>query len=60
MINTITNYEKTKISMANVFQQYDQETMINKFSLEYDPDWLSLTFVNRIYRINRQTGTVVK
>ena len=58
MINTITNYEKTKISMANIFLQYDQKAMIKKFSLEHDPDWLSLTFVNRIYRINRQTGSV--
>lgn len=32
MINTITNYEKTKISMANIFLQYDQEKMIKKFS----------------------------
>ena len=58
MINTITNYEKTKISMANIFLQYDQKAMIKKFSLEHDPDWLSLTFVNRIYRINRQTGSI--
>ena len=58
MINTITNYEKTKISMANIFLQYDQEAIIKKFSLDHDPNWLSLTFVNRIYRINRQTGSV--
>lgn len=44
--------------MANIFLQYDQEIMIKKFSLEHDPNWLSLTFVNRIYRINRQTGNV--
>ena len=42
MIYTITNYEKTKISMANIFLQYDQKAMIKKFSLEHDPDWLSL------------------
>ena len=36
MINTITNYEKTKISMARVFLQYDQATMINKYSLEHN------------------------
>lgn len=58
MINTITNYEKTKISMANIFLQYDQKAMIKKFSLEHDPNWLSLTFINRIYRISRQTGSV--
>ena len=31
MINTITNYEKTKISMANIFLQYDQEAIIKNF-----------------------------
>ena len=54
MINTITNYEKTKISMANIFLQYDQKAMIKKFSLEHDPDWLSLTFVNRIYHRQKE------
>ena len=58
MINTITNYEKTKISMARVFLQYDQTTMINKYSLEHDSGWLYITFINHIYRINRKTGNV--
>ncbi len=58
MVNTITNYEKTKLSMANVFLQYNQEAMINKFSLNYNTDWLSLSFINRAYRINRKSGTI--
>ena len=58
MINTITNYEKAKISMARVFLQYDQAAMINKYSLEHDSGWLYITFINRIYRINRKTGNV--
>ena len=33
MINAVSNYEKTKLSMANVFLQYDQEAMIAKFSV---------------------------
>ena len=37
MINAVSNYEKTKLSMANVFLQYDQDTMIAKFSLKHDP-----------------------
>ena len=57
-MNTITNYEKTKFSMARVFLQYDQSAMIRKYSLEYDSNWLYITFVNRIYRINRKTGNV--
>ena len=58
MINTITNYEKTKISMANIFLQYDQTAMIHKYSLDYNSDWLYITFINRTYRINRKTGNV--
>ncbi len=34
MTKAITNYDKTKISMAHVFLQYDQVTMIHKYSLE--------------------------
>lgn len=55
MIDMISNYEKAKISMARVFLQYDQAAMIHKYSLEYDSDWLYITFVNHIYRINRKT-----
>ena len=58
MIDMISNYEKAKISMARVFLQYDQAAMIHKYSLEYDSDWLYITFVNHIYRINRKTGNV--
>ena len=43
MINAVSNYEKTKLSMANVFLQYDQDTMIAKFSLKHDPSWLYLS-----------------
>ena len=58
MTKAITNYDKTKISMTHVFLQYDQATMIHKYSLEHDSDWLYITFVNRNYRINRKTGNV--
>ena len=58
MIDAVSNYEKTKLSMANVFLQYDQDTMIAKFSLKHDPSWLYLSFVKRIYRINRKSGNV--
>ena len=58
MTKALNNYDKTKISMAHVFLQYDQAAMIHKYSLEYDSDWLYITFVNRIYRINRKTGNV--
>lgn len=32
MINAVSNYEKAKLSMANVFLQYDQDAMIAKIS----------------------------
>ena len=44
--------------MAHVFLQYDQATMIHKYSLDYNSDWLYITFINRTYRINRKTGSV--
>lgn len=46
MINAVSNYEKTKLSMANVFLQYDQDTMIAKFSLKHDPSWLYLSLLS--------------
>ena len=48
MINTITNYEKTKISMANIFLQYDQEAMTIYDVLCYSKDGCHLAneFVN--------------
>ena len=36
MTKALTNYDKTKISTAHVFLQYDQATMIHKYSLHYN------------------------
>ena len=58
MTKALTNYDKTKISTAHVFLQYDQATMIHKYSLDHNSDWLYITFINRTYRINRKTGSV--
>lgn len=52
------NYEKMRDRMAKVFLRYDQEKMIQKFNLEYDENNLYLCFLNRPYRISRQTGRV--
>lgn len=54
----ISNYEKMKNEMAGAFLQYDQEKMIRKFGLAYDDDFLYIYFLNRKYRIDRQTGQV--
>ena len=54
MTKALTNYDKIKISTAHVFLQYNQATMIHKYSLDYNSDWLYITFINRTYRINRK------
>ena len=58
MEKSITNYDKIKISMAHVFLRYGQAAMIHKYSLDYNSDWLYITFINHTYRINRKTGSV--
>ena len=58
MTKALTNYDKIKISTAHVFLQYNQATMIHKYSLDYNSDWLYITFINRTYRIKRKTGSV--
>lgn len=52
------NYEYAKEKIRPEFLKYDQETMIRRFSLKYDPDFLYLPFVGSEYRINRRTGEV--
>ncbi len=54
--NRASNYEKMKDQMAEVFLQYDQEKMIQKFELEHDKSYLYLYFIGRKYRIHRLTG----
>ena len=39
MTEAINNYDKAKISMAPVFLQYDQATMIHKYSFDHKSDW---------------------
>lgn len=56
--NKPSNYEAMKNNMASVFLQYDQESMIRKFALEHDEDYLYIRFTGRKYRICRRTGAV--
>ena len=58
MQNTNSNYEKMKNAMAETFLNYDQEKMIQKFSLKSDQNYLYLTFISRTYRIDRVSGNV--
>ena len=54
----ISNYEKMKNQMAEEFLKYDQEKMIQKFSLEHDEHNLFFHFLDRKYRIDRQNGQI--
>lgn len=53
-----SNYEKMKNDMAKVFLKYNRETMIRKFDLSYDENFLYLVCLNRDYRISYLTGQV--
>lgn len=53
-----SNYDKMKNDMASSFLQYDQEKIIQKFSLEHDDTYLYISFLARNYRIHRLTGMV--
>lgn len=52
------NYEYAKEKIRPEFLKYDQETMIRRFQLKHDPDYIYLPFVGSEYRISRQTGEV--
>ena len=51
-----SNYEITKHRVQGDFLKYDQEKMIQKFSLKHDEQYLYINFIGHFYRINRQTG----
>ena len=52
------NYEYAKEKIRPEFLKYDQETMIRRFQLKHDRDYIYLPFVGSEYRISRQTGEV--
>lgn len=52
----ISNYEITKRRVQKDFLKYDQEKMIEKFSLQFDEHYLYVQFIGHLYRIDRQTG----
>ena len=51
-----TNYDIALERTRPVFLAYDQEKMIQKFSLDYDRDYLYLRMLCRPYRISRESG----
>ena len=52
------NYDRQVDMAQEFFLRYDQEKLINKFSLEADEDYLYLTFLNTPYRIRRGSGAI--
>lgn len=53
-----SNYEQMRDRMRVEFLKYDQEKMIQKYSLKFDGEYLYLDFVGRLYRVNRRNGIV--
>ena len=53
-----SNYEITKKRTAELFLKYDQESMIQKYNLKHDVDYLYLDFLGQTYRLSRATGLV--
>ena len=52
----VSNYEKTRRRAQLEFLKYDQQHMIEQFSLKHDDAYLYLHFVDATYRINRESG----
>lgn len=53
-----SNYEKQVYIARKLFLNYDQEGMIQKFSLACDTDWIYLDSLNTIYRVSRKNGEI--
>ena len=52
------NYQTTLVRTRELFLKYDQQAIIDRFSLNADERYLYLTFVARPYRIERATGAI--
>ena len=53
-----SNYQIMQGQMAERFLRYNQEQMTEKFQLPCDENYIYVTFVSSLYRINRQTGEI--
>ena len=53
-----SNYDVTRDRVESEFLKYDQESMIEKFHLVHDPNFLYIRFLSQDYRVNRKTGRV--
>lgn len=55
-----SNYEKQAIQARELFLNYDQEQMIEKFHLQAEETYLYLPFLDGMYRIGRRDGKIWK
>lgn len=55
-LKNISNYEITKRRVQKDFLKYDQEKMIQKFSLKFDEQYIYIKFIGHLYRVHRNTG----
>lgn len=53
---SISNYDLMRDQVRSLFLKYNQEIMIERFSLLTDHEYLYIDFLGRHYRINRSTG----
>lgn len=53
-----SNYDTMREAAESRFLLYDQQGMIQKFSLVHDERYLYLIFVGRMYRVDRSKGSV--
>ncbi len=54
----ISNYDLTRNRVRGEFLKYDQQRMIDKFSLAHDKSYLYVTMLHRDYRIDRGSGVI--
>lgn len=53
-----SNYDMMAEQVRELFLQYDQQIMIDKFNLKYDEEYLYPVLLRTEYRINRLNGKV--
>ncbi len=56
--SNLSNHEITKNNTKALFLEYDQDKMIEKFSLKHDAEYIYITFLGQKYRIDRTSGNV--
>lgn len=58
MKKSMSNYELQVDIAKEIFLQFDQQSLIEKFCLEADEQWIRLNYMNTPCRISRKHGTV--